>query len=522
MNDPSATTSGAGPTPTEDMVGAVDLGSNSFHMVIARVIEPDVRIVDRLKERVQLAAGLDSGKYLSEEAQERALACLERFGQRLRQMPRAQVRAVGTNTLRRAKNSRDFLQKAHKALGHPIEIVSGREEARLIYLGVSHSLASDGDAGRRLVVDIGGGSTECIVGERFEALQEESLHMGCVGYTDRFFPGGKITRDCFRDAQIAARLELQTIERRFRAFGWDTSVGASGTILAISDLVREAGWSTDGSITRSDLRKLRKALVNAKQVDNLKLAGLKPERAPVLPGGLAILLAVFDSLQVKRMVTSQGALREGVVYDMLGRIRHEDVRDRTIRRFEERYHVDREQSMLVERVVSKLFVMAADNWKLKRRNARRLLVWAARLHEIGLAISYTSHHKHGAYLITHSDMPGFSLDDQGMLAVLIRTQRRKISRALIPDHFPLNRDRLLRLSILLRLATLISRGRSPDTIPITLEVRKQMLSLWFPQGWLDEHPLTRKDLEVEVARLSAVGYTLEFGEVLTSESTVEG
>jgi exopolyphosphatase/guanosine-5'-triphosphate,3'-diphosphate pyrophosphatase len=428
-------------------------------------------------------------------------------------MPRGRVRAVGTNTLRRAKNSRSFLSLARKALGHPIEIVSGREEARLIYLGVAHSLSDD--AGRRLVVDIGGGSTECIVGERFDCLQEESLHMGCVGYTDRFFPRGKITRDAFRNAQLAARLELQTIERRFKAIGWQECVGASGTILAISEILRESGWSSDGSITRGDMRKLRKALVAAKHTDALSLPGLKPERAPVLAGGLAILLAVFDSLEIKRMRPAQGALREGLLYDLLGRIRHEDVRDRTIRRFEERYHVDREQAFRVERTASELYDLAADAWKLKRRQARLLLIWAARLHEIGLAISYTSHHKHGAYLITHSDMPGFSLDDQGMLAVLIRTQRRKISRALIPDHFPLNRDKLLRLSVLLRLGTLLSRGRSPDPIPLTLEVRKQALSLTFPPKWLEDHPLTMTDLEVEVDRLSAVGYTLSFGEELS-------
>jgi exopolyphosphatase / guanosine-5'-triphosphate,3'-diphosphate pyrophosphatase len=494
---------------TPSMAAAVDLGSNSFHMVIARVEEHDLRIMDRIKEPVQLAGGFDGKKNLTEEAQGRALACLERFGQRLREMPPQYVRAVGTNTLRKAKNARDLLARARKALGHPIEVISGREEARLIYLGVSHTIS---DApGRRLVVDIGGGSTECILGEGFDAIQADSLHMGCVGYSLRFFEGGKLRREAFREAQIAARLELQTIERRYRAFGWESCIGSSGTIEAIADILRAAGWSEPGVITKQGLRKLRKTMVAAGAVSKLELPTLSPNRAGVLPGGLAILLGAFESFGIESMKPCSGALREGVIYDLLGRIRHEDVRDRTIRRFVERYGVDLEQAARVERTAVYLLKQAAKPWQLDDPELRHLLEWAARLHEIGLAIAYTSYHKHGAYLIERSDMPGFSNDDQQALAALVRTHRRKTTRALFPEGIRYGVDAMQRLAALLRLAVLLNRSRSVRPLPtLALTASKDGLKLEFPAGWLDEHPLSRADLEEERPYMRPLGIDLAF------------
>jgi len=495
----------------EDTVAAVDLGSNSFHMVIGRVVEPDVRILDRLRERVQLAAGLDAKGRLSEAAQERALSCLERFGQRLRGMPVDRVRAVGTNTLRRAKNSASFLARARQALGHPIEVVSGREEARLVFLGVSHSLPETEE--RRLVVDIGGGSTECILGERFEALEAESMHMGCVSYTLRFFGEGELKRDSFRKAEIAARLELQTIERRFRATGWEDAAGASGTVNAIAEIVRQNGWSDQG-ITRYGLRKLRKALTSAGSTDKLDLPGLKADRAAVLPGGLAILIALFDSLGVAQMRPAKGALREGVLYDLLGRIRHEDVRDRTIRRFEERYHVDLEQAARVEWTALHLLRQVAPDWRLDVAALRPLLSWAARLHEIGLAIAYSSHHKHGAYLVTHSDMPGFSNDGRRAVAALIRAHRGKLRPQDLPDLQVIDPEALLRLALVLRLAVVLNRSRSGQPLEdLRVVVHKKTLRLRFPEGLLDGNPLTKADLDREKHQFSRAGYRLKVAEV---------
>lgn len=488
------------------MAAAVDLGSNSFHMVIGRIEEHDVRIVDRIKEPVQLAAGLEDRR-IAEEAQARALACLEKFGQRLRDMPHRHVRAVGTNTLRVAKNARAFLTRAQKALGHPIEVVSGREEARLIYLGVSHSLPDDTE--RRLVVDVGGGSTELILGERFDVVQAESLHMGCVSWSATYFPEGKLTRGHFKKADTAARRELQTLERRFRQLGWESAYGSSGTNEALMEILKLGGYSEQG-ITKDGLRKLRKVLVEAGHMSKVTLPGLKPERAPVLPGGLAIVLAAFESLGIERLLPAGGALREGVLYDLLGRIRHEDVRDRTIRGFTDRYVVDREQAARVERTAIKCLKQVAAAWELEDPELKHVMEWAARLHEVGLAISYTSYHKHGGYLLTHSDMPGFSNDDKLILATLVRTHRRKLSAPLFPEGLPLSTERLVRLSALLRVAVLLNRSRSPRALPpFKLQADKSALTLTFPDEWLEEHPLTRADLEEEASALEAVGLELE-------------
>lgn len=492
-----------------DVVAAVDLGSNSFHMVIARVVGPDLRMLDRMREHVQLAAGLDEKRRLSPAAMERALTCLERFGQRLRDLPAARVRAVGTNTLRRAKNARELLTRARRALGHPIEVVSGREEARLIYLGVSHSLPHS--AVRRLVIDIGGGSTECILGEGFESLREESLHMGCVAWGQRFFPRGQIERQRFKEAELAARQELETIEEQFRGAGWREAVGSSGTILSVGEVLRANGWSEQG-ITRAGLRKLRKALLGFSHTDQLlgSLPGLKPERASTFPGGLAILSALFDGLGIEQLTCAEGAMREGVLYDLLGRARHEDVRDRTIRRFEERFHVDLAQVSRVETTALALLDQVVDEWKLERTAPRSLLAWAARLHEIGLAISYSHYQRHGAYLLENADMPGFSIDGKRVLAALILGHRRRLSRDWFPDLLGIGSERLLRLCVLLRLAVLLNRSRSPRPLPrIALSAKRDKLTLEFPPGWLEEHPLTCADLEEEREYLEGVGYRLK-------------
>ena len=298
-----------------DTFAAVDLGSNSFHMKIARAVHDDIHDVDRLRERVRLAGGLSEDKTLSDEALERAYAALEKFGERIRDIPAKQVRAVGTNTLRQVRKPRAVLEKASKVLGHHIEIISGQEEARLIYLGVSHSLPFEDE--RRLVVDIGGGSTEIIIGEGFESKRVASLFMGCVSFTQQFFPEGEISVENMKRAETAARIELETVEDRFKNHGWEGAYGASGTILSVSTVMLENGWGQ--SITRKGLKKLSKALVDAGKASKLALFGLNPERAPVFPGGVAILKSVFESLEVDSMDRANGALREGVLYDLIGR-----------------------------------------------------------------------------------------------------------------------------------------------------------------------------------------------------------
>ncbi len=491
-----------------ESVAAVDLGSNSFHMVVARVVDDThFHIVDRLRERVALAAGLDAQHLLGDKAQGRAVACLERFGQRLRELPLDRVRAVGTSALRQAVNARDFLPAAQAALGHPIEIIAGNEEARLIYLGVSHSLADD--RGRRLVVDIGGGSTECVLGERFSAIRTDSLNMGCVVYSLRFFADGKIRGEDFKRAEIAARLKLEPIERRYLEAGWDSCVGSSGTILAIEGVLQQSGWSERG-ITLSGLRQLKKALIAAGNTAKIAtMPGVQADRAGVLPGGVAILTAVFEGLGIERMETTGGSMREGLLYDLLGRIRHEDARDLTIRQFCQRYAVDMDQASRVERLALHCFDQVASAWNIDPVFGHQVLGWAARLHEIGLSVAYSGYHRHGAYLVANSDMPGFSRADQDLLAAMLLGQRKKLTREVFAALRPQELEQALRLCVLLRLAVRLARGRSPRALPpFTVSARKNTLELTFPADWIDGHPLTLADLLEEASKLQGMSVEL--------------
>lgn len=488
------------PHKKSDTFAAVDLGSNSFHMVVARLVQDQLHIVDRLRERVALASGLDDKKRLTDEIQARALACIERFGGRVSGMPPECVRAVGTSALRLARNGRSFLDRAERALGHPIEIVSGLEEARLIYLGVAHDLSDD--TSRRLVIDIGGGSTECILGERFEPLRTDSLHMGCVNFSQRFF-ASSVTKEAMDAARLAARLEVQSMERSYRVLGWEECVGSSGTILAIEQILRVNDW-TEGGIGPKGLRKLRRELVDIGDPRELtRIPGLEPERAPVIAGGVAILSALFDGLEIERMGVSQGAMREGLIYDLLGRSRHEDVRDRTIRRFVERWHVDMEQASRVQRTAMTLFTDLRAGAEVEPEFAERFLTWAARLHEIGLALSYTGHHKHGAYLIENSDMPGFSREDQVVLAAVVEGQRRKFPPSRIEGVPPALRRGVLVLALIVRVAVLLNRSRGATPAPrVAPKLTRDTLSLTFPEGWLAANPLARADLAQEAEKLN--------------------
>ena len=499
--------------PSFKTMAAVDLGSNSFHMIIARVVEGGLHTLDRMREMVRLGGGLDEEGNLDSASRVRAIACLERFGQRLRGMPAGSVRAVGTNTLRQARNSNAFLRQAREALGHPIEVIAGREEARLIYLGVSHSLPDM--PGNRLVIDIGGGSTEFIIGEGFEPKHRESLVMGCVSYSLRFFPQGILTLAAMRAAETAAAQELQIIRPRYRGIGWQTTVGSSGTINAIQDILYANHWSSDG-ITLQGLQTLRHTLLAAGNLSALNLAGLQPERIPVLPGGVAILTAAFESLGIERLAVSDGALREGLLYDLLGRLLDEDVRDRTIRALIRRYHVDLSQARRVERTALALLAQGGEGtgYVLPIDEHRHTLSWAALLHELGLTIAHSGYHRHGAYVVDNSDMPGFSRPEQQFLGALIRAHRRRLPIELF-EALPDGRfEAAWRLCVLLRLAVLLHHSRSHDsTLPevsIHFKPDKRSLRLSFPEDWMDCNPLTRADLEGEVAYLKAAGIKLRY------------
>lgn len=496
-------------TSNQAQIAAVDLGSNSFHMIIAQMQGGELKLVDRLREQVRLADGLDADRYLDPECQMRALECLGRFGQRLAGLPSDNIRIVGTNTLRSARNSQEFLDRAGALLGHEIEIVSGIEEARLIYLGVAHGLASDSDA-NRLVIDIGGGSTELIIGRRFTPLLMESLYMGCITMTNRFFPGGKITPQAMDEALLEARLELEPRVEAYRDEGWDTAIGASGTILAVDKVLAANGWSTHG-ITLPALHKLKEAMLAAADIDQLKLAGLGRERAAIFPGGVVILLAAIDELGIDVMRVSDGALREGLLYDLIGRHYTTDVRDDSVKALASRYHVDTQQSRRVRETTAKCLAQVAESWKLDDEYSARWLSWAAELHEIGLDIAHSHYQKHGAYIIEHADLAGFSYQEQRLLALLVLAHRRKFPGKLLKEYKSTWGKKAERLAVLLRLACLLHRSRSAVPLPeLRLEGKKKWLAIHFPPTWLEEHPLTRTDLEHEARYLANHGITLEF------------
>jgi exopolyphosphatase/guanosine-5'-triphosphate,3'-diphosphate pyrophosphatase len=490
---------------TYDTLAAVDLGSNSFRLEIARVAGDQLYPLDSLKETVRLAGGLTDDKLLDEAAQVRALDCLQRFGERLRGLSPEAIRCVGTSALRVAKNAALFIPKAEQALGHPIEIVAGREEARLIYLGVAHSLPSSPD--KRLVVDIGGGSTEFIIGHGLKPHERESLHMGCVNFSRRFFAGGVIDKAALKAAEVAARVEVERIEREFSRGNWQQAVGSSGTARALREILELNGWSARG-ITADGLAQLRTQLIKAGNIDMLELAGLSRDRRPVIAGGFAIMAGLFAELGIEQMDVAETAMREGILYDLLGRFHKQDMREVTVDEFTRRYHIDSQQAARVKQVAVKLLAAAG----MGTENDERFLDWAARLHEIGLSVSHGGYHRHSGYILGNADMPGFSRSDQARLALLARAQRGALIK--LPESGAdvvalSDNDRLL--VWLLRQAVILCRNRADPRLPeVKVEANGKRFRLILPEGWLERRPLTRRALEEEAAHWHAVGQKYAF------------
>ncbi len=508
---PSPSESTAEPTaePTAEVIAAVDLGSNSFHMIVGELRHGQIVVLDRLRETVRLAEGLSVAGELSDEARHRAIDCLARFGQRLREMQAGNVRAAGTSTLRRAHEESGFLSEAEAALGHPIEIISGQEEARLIYGGVVNSLPTND--GTRLVMDIGGGSTELILGEGIRPQRLESLHLGCVSMTERFFPGGRISADAFEKARRAARLELRPVKAFFRDTADIESIGTSGTIRATERVATELGMIDSHTLSSEVLENLIERVLEFPSIDSLVLEGLSERRAQVWPGGLAILAELVTVLRVDELAISDGALREGLLYDLLGRIQHEDARVLSVRAMMARYQVDVAQAKRVAATAGLLLEQCAQSWALEMPLSANILEWSARLHEIGLDISHDGFQRHGAYIAEHADMPGFPRAEKRFLACLIDNQRHDIGTRLLNSLPRAWREPALRLSLLLRLAVLLNRSRSQlDIPPIELSVDERALALRFDAEWLASNPLTIADLEREQEYLQDVDYALSF------------
>ncbi|MDE2366287.1 MAG: exopolyphosphatase [Betaproteobacteria bacterium] len=487
-------------------LAAVDLGSNSFRLQVGRVVGKQIYPLDSLREMVRLAAGLTADQRLDEESQERALNCLRRFGERLRGFPPHTVRAVGTNSFRVAKNAAAFLKKAEAAIGFPIEIISGYEEARLIYLGVAHGLPASGN--NRLVMDIGGGSTEFIIGNRLRPIKLESLYMGCVGHSRRFFPDGRITRTALRRAELAARSELQSIAADFSAEHWQDAFGSSGTARALGDIITLNKLGKDeheGDITLEGLESFRDYLLKAGDVRKLEIAGLRGDRAPVIPGGFAIMSAAFSELGIRRMSQAMGALRQGVLYDLLGRFHKHDMREITVRQFMQRYRVDAAQAGRVETLALSLGKQLLKDAAGEAEESLHILSWTARLHEVGISVAHSGYHKHSAYILGNADMPGFSRREQERLSALALAHRGTVIKARDCITNPTD----VGLLFALRLATLFHRCRSDIQLP-RLEVRWDNLEfmLFIDPGWLKRNPLTDTALSSEIEQWATLGFNL--------------
>src|SRR2546423_3340905 len=466
----------------QETLAAVDPGPNSFPLEIGGVVDRQIYPLDAVREVVRLGGGLTAEKRIDRATQAFALEALAKFAERLRGFSRSAVRAVGTNALRVAKNAPQFLGEVRQVLGLPIEVISGREEARLIYLGVAHSLPASAE--RRLVVDVGGGSTEFIIGTGVEPQLTESLYMGCLSYSLRFFADGKIDKPRMKAAELAARQELAGIIHAYRAAGWEEAVGSSGTARSMENILRENAFAEEG-LTREGLERLRSTLIKHEKADPDRLAGLRANRAPVLPGGLAIMSAVLNELGIEAMKVSDGALRHGVLYDLLGRVQHRDMREVTVAQFVRRYHVDAAHAERVRSLALMVYDALTPGAERDEDADRQMLEWAARLAEIGLSIEHAQYHKHSSYVLSNADMPGFSRMEQARLARLVLAHRGKLRQM---------QDAGLdvadwKLIFALRTASIILRSRTDARLPfLRVAADAAGFAIDLPQSWLAANP----------------------------------
>lgn len=496
------------PNPSShDMLAAVDLGSNSFHLQIGRVVGDQIYLLDSLREAVRLGAGMTRDRRIDRATQLRALEALGRFGERLRGFPRGAVRAVGTNALRVAKNADTFLAEARSALGFPIEVVFGREEARLIYLGVAHSLPPSPDP--RLVIDIGGGSTEFVIGTGLEPALMESISMGCVSWSLRYFPEGRLDKSSFKQAETAAANEMQRIVKAYRRAGWKLAVASSGTAKSLAGILAANGWSNSDEITPGGLEKLRSLLIKAddmEHIDRSELPGLREDRIAILPGGLAIMSAALAELGIESLSVSDGALRQGVLYDLLGRVTHHDMREVTVTEFARRYHVDAAQAARVAELAAEIQTDLVGQSEPVAEGDALLLQFAASLHEIGITIAHAGYHKHSAYILSQADMPGFSRDEQTRLARLVLAHRGKLAKI---EGLPARSSDWGSI-FALRLAALLCCSRGDIALPrFTCRTTDAGYQMVLPRGWLEAHPLTEAALEEEAAEWRALGIRVD-------------
>ncbi len=481
------------------LYAAIDLGSNSFHMWIVREVSGSVHTLAKIKRKVRLAAGLDNKNQLSEDAMQRGWECLSLFAERLQDIPAERIRIVGTAALRTAINAHDFLSKAQTILGHSIDIIPGEEEARIIYQGVAHT---SGGMGKRLVVDIGGASTEVIIGEGFDSKALTSLKIGCVTWLERYFKNRHLNEDNFHAAIKAAKATIAPIIEPYRNLDWTTCVGASGTVQALQEIMLAQGM--DEIITLAKLKRLQRQAMQYERLEDLDIEGLTLERALVFPSGLSILIALFESLQIDSMTLAGGALREGMVYEMMAQMRHNNVRERTLCSIQHRFQLDEAHAQAVSKVAHSLLIKT--QWSVDPQ-ALYLLTASAALHEIGTSIEFKKSGDHGAYLLQHLDLPGFTLAQKFVIAELVRRYRDNLSS--VPEQHAISAQSATRILRLLRLAVILCHRRDDQNQPpCEITALNNTLQLTLPLDWLLNNPLTQAELQQEAHRQSDMGWPL--------------
>lgn len=482
--------------PQSPYFAAVDLGSNSFHMIICRVNDQSVEVLDRVKDMVQIARGM-SGSGIASDAQQRAIDCLSRFAERLRGIPPEQIRAVGTKSLRSAKNSAFFLAEAEQALGHPIDIISGYEEARLVYKGLFHSVANDST--KRLVIDIGGASTEFIIGDSNDPILLESLSFGCVSATEMYGLRNEITRQHMNQVYLSVCADIEAIRLAYLRTGWDIVYGTSGTMKAVADLLAEADG---GAIIRaSSLNDLYHTLIDNPEHT---LKSVTKLRRDVLPAGIALLRAIFDELRIDKIHVADASLKDGLIYDTLGRLNNVDAREHAVAALQQQYRVDQIQASRVAQASVQL-LRQIDTPSLPGVSRTKILTWAAQLHETGLGISHSSHHNHGYYILRHSDLAGFGRYEQYILASLVRCHRKKLHADRLEGLDQRAKLAILPLVLCLRLAVILSRRREDLEFQPTLSGFGEKYVVKFPTGWLTNNPLTAEGLRQEPLQFANLG-----------------
>ena len=488
------------------LLAAVDLGSNSFRLEIGRFAAGHIERVQYYKEMVRQGAGLDESGNLTEDAMQRGWDCLARFAERLKGFPPEHVRCVATQTLREARNRDVFIQQANAILGYPISVISGPEEARLIYQGAVHSLPPSDE--RRLIVDIGGRSTELVLGQRFTTQHVASFPVGSVGWSIRYFPSGEFTKSTLKTAQIAAKALMEEATHHFAPTHWDRAYGTSGTANAIADVLAAYGGDPD-VVRREQLDWLNEQLLLAGNAANVRLDGLKEDRRAVIGGGVTVLTAIFDLLRIDELHIASGALRQGLLRDMAEYEEYADVRKHTIHTLMERYQVDVEQAMRVQRIAAVLYEQAKGYTGITRHEELQspMLNWASQLHEIGCLISHSDHHHNGAYVLGRSDVPGFTQTELSHLAALVLAQRGKLRKvdAFLPDP-----EFALQL-LCLRLATILCHSRrDPDLSQLTLRHKPEKWSLKAQAGWADNYPQSAYLLSEEMQAWQKTPYVFQF------------